>query len=78
MPWGGGDGVLTVINEEPQLAVSAVILLASGCRAEVLYNIARFTIADYLQKPLGATKLAQRIRKAIANRRLRTESASHV
>ena len=61
LPWGGGDGVLEVVQEETRLRRIPVIVLTHGRDRHVLYQLARFGAADFLLKPLAATRLAERI-----------------
>ena len=68
IPWGGGDGVLAMMQEESDIPVVPVIVLTYGCDRGVLYRLAPFTIDDYQVKPLRPTRLAERI-CAIARRR---------
>ena len=73
--WGGGDGLLAVMHDEPGIArVPVVLVLTYGCSSRVLYNIAPFPISDYLEKPLSGARLAQRIRCSLA----RYESATPI
>ncbi len=66
IPWGGGDGVLAVMHEEPDVSSVPVIALTYGRDRGVLYRLAPFKINDYQIKPLSAKRLAQRIRSIIA------------
>jgi DNA-binding response OmpR family regulator len=67
IPWGGGDGIVTLMHEEPSLPqVRITLVLTSGCSAHVLYNIASFPVSDYLAKPVTGDTLAERIRCALA------------
>jgi len=67
IPWGGGDGIVSMMHEDEDLPrVRTVVLLTHRCNPAVLYNIATFPISDYLAKPTTARHLAQRIRSALA------------
>jgi len=67
IPWGGGDGILSLLHEEPTLPeVRVILVLTSGCSPHVLYNIAPFPVSDYLTKPVTGKFLAERIRCALA------------
>jgi carbon storage regulator CsrA len=68
IPWGGGDGVLAVMHEEPAVPSVPVIVLTYGRDRGVLYRLAPFKIDDYQIKPLSAKRLAQRIRSLLACR----------
>jgi two-component system, OmpR family, KDP operon response regulator KdpE len=67
IPWGGGDGIVTLMHEDPSLPrVSVILVLTAGCAPHVLYNIAHFPVSDYLAKPVTGYSLADRIRCALA------------
>ena len=59
--WGGGDGVLALIAEEPELRPRVVMLLAQGRERSLLYRLSSFRVDDYQMKPLTASSLAERI-----------------
>jgi carbon storage regulator len=59
--WGGGDGVLALIAEEPRLKPTVVIVVAQGRDRSLLYRLSSFRVDDYQTKPLTAGGLAQRI-----------------
>ncbi len=54
IPWGFGDGVLTMMHEEPDIPLFPVIVLTYGRDRGVLYRMAPFRIDDYQIKPLSA------------------------
>jgi len=62
LPWGGGDGVLAVIHDEPDCRPGAVLLLTHGCERGLLYRLSKFRIDDYQLKPLSPRQLLERIR----------------
>jgi carbon storage regulator CsrA len=68
IPWGWGDGVLAMMQEEPDIPSVPVIVLTYGRDRGVLYRLAPFKIDDYQVKPLRPQRLAERIR-AVAKRR---------
>jgi DNA-binding response OmpR family regulator len=69
IPWGGGDGIMSLLHEESDLPeVRIILVLTSGCSPHVLYNIAPFPVSDYLAKPVTGRSLAERIRFALARR----------
>lgn len=83
LPWGGGDGVLSVMRDVLDLATIPVMILTSCRDPLVLDKIARFPISDFHPKPLSPAKLVKRLkallehhthRKAfqLRNRRLET------
>jgi DNA-binding response OmpR family regulator len=61
LPWGGGDGVLAVVHEEPALRPTVVMILAQGRNRSLLYRLSWFKVDDYQTKPLTADGLATRI-----------------
>jgi DNA-binding response OmpR family regulator len=60
--WGGGDGVLAVMHEEPKIRPAAVLLLAHGGDRSLLYRLSSFRVDDYQTKPLSPGRLMDRIR----------------
>ena len=67
LPWGGGDGVLALINEEPSLRPTVVMILAQGRNRSLLYRLSWFKVDDYQTKPLTADGLAGRIGTLLAS-----------
>jgi carbon storage regulator CsrA len=65
LPWGGGDGVLAMMNEEPDVPKMPVLLLTYGTAPNVLYNISSYDISDFQKKPLSEKRLAERIAQII-------------
>lgn len=68
IPWGGGDGVLAMMHEEPDVPLVPVIVLTHGRDHGVLYRLAPFQVDDYQVKPLSAQRLAERIRAVVRRR----------
>jgi DNA-binding response OmpR family regulator len=66
IPWGGGDGVLTMMHEESDIPLIPVIVFTYGRDRGVLYRLAPFKINDYQVKPFSAKRLAQRIRSLLS------------
>ena len=69
MPWGGGDGVLAIMDESPDLTVPVMVL--TSCRdPHVLKGVDRFPISVYHVKPLrrsiGGERLAASSIKSLA------------
>jgi DNA-binding response OmpR family regulator len=75
LPWGGGDGVLAMMREVPDLAIVPVVLLTSCRDPHVLDRLAPFPISDYQVKPLAADRLARRISTCLDDRRPRGSTA---
>jgi DNA-binding response OmpR family regulator len=71
LPWGGGDGVLAMMGENPELALVPVMILTSCRDPHVLERVARFPISDYHLKPLAPDRLAERLRTLLDHPRLR-------
>jgi DNA-binding response OmpR family regulator len=71
LPWGGGDGVLAMMGEDPDLAIVPVMVLTSCCDPHVMDRMARFPISDYHLKPLAPDRLAGRLRALLDHPRLR-------
>ena len=67
LPWGGGDGVLAVVHEEPELRPTVVMILAQGRNRSLLYRLSWFKVDDYQTKPLTAEGLAARICTLLAS-----------
>jgi DNA-binding response OmpR family regulator len=62
LPWGGGDGVLAVMSEEPRLQHVPVIVMASGQDPGGPPRLWDFPIAEYHSHPLQSKLLARRVR----------------
>ncbi len=71
LPWGGGEGVLAVMGEDPGLATVPVMVLTACCDPHVMNRVARFPISDYQLKPLAPERLAGRLRSLLDHPRLR-------
>jgi DNA-binding response OmpR family regulator len=71
LPWGGGEGVLAIMGEVPQLANVPVMILTSCRDPRLLEAVARFPVGDYQLKPLAPDRLAGRLRAILAHPKLR-------
>ncbi len=71
LPWGGGEGVLTLMGEVPELAIVPVMVLTSCRDPRIMEAVARFPLSDYQLKPLAAERLAVRLRAILAHPKLR-------
>jgi len=71
LPWGGGDGVLAMMGEVPQLAAVPVMVLTSCRDPRLLEAVSRFPVSDYQLKPLAPDRLAGRLRAILAHPKLR-------
>jgi DNA-binding response OmpR family regulator len=70
LPWGGGDGVLSVIGEVPALANIPVIVLTSCRDSRILSRLTRFPVSEYQIKPLSPLRLAEKLRILVRHPRL--------
>jgi response regulator RpfG family c-di-GMP phosphodiesterase len=69
LPWGGGEGVLSIMRDEPSLQDIPVMILTACRDPQILKRVAPFRISDYHVKPLAPAHLATRIRKLLDHRR---------
>jgi DNA-binding response OmpR family regulator len=67
LAWGGGDGVLAVMNERTDVPRVPVIVLTSGRDRSAIYRMSSFRIEDYQTKPLAPAKLAAHICALLAD-----------
>jgi CheY-like chemotaxis protein len=58
LPWGGGEGVLAMMGEVPELATVPVMVLTSCRDPRLLEAVARFPVSDYQLKPLVPDRLS--------------------
>jgi carbon storage regulator len=61
IPWGGGDGVLALMHEEPAIRPASVLLLTHRGDRSLLYRLSSYRVDDYQAKPLNPGQLAHRI-----------------
>jgi DNA-binding response OmpR family regulator len=61
LPWGGGDGVLAVLSEDPHLPHVSVIVLSGGHDVGGPARMWDFPIAEYHSRPLSPQLLARRV-----------------
>ena len=61
LPWGQGDGVLDLMQTEPDVPVRPVIVLSSRPEAEGLHQVGAIEVAEYHQKPLSPKALREAI-----------------
>lgn len=59
--WGGGDGVLDVIREDPVLSEVPVLALTTKCNRTAIYSISQFAISDFWVQPIGPAQLTERV-----------------
>lgn len=75
LPWGGGDGVLALVHDDPDLPQTTVIVLANRHDRSSLYRLARFHVDGYHVKPLDVNQLAARIQAIASQRRVGAQPA---
>jgi DNA-binding response OmpR family regulator len=75
LPWGGGDGVLALIHEEPDLRPASVLLLTQGGNRSLVYRLSPFKVDDYQTKPISPQRLMRRICTLRSPRARDTESS---
>ena len=66
--WGGGEGVLALMQEHPELRPAYVILLTQSRNRSLQYRLSSFKIDDYQIKPLTGKRLAERISRLLRPR----------
>lgn len=71
LPRGGGEAVLAVMGEDPDLATVPVMVLTSCRNPQVLERVARFPVDEFHLKPLTPYRLAERLRTLIHHPRRR-------
>ena len=77
MPWGGGEGVLAILDQSPDLATIPVMILTACRDPHVLRRLERFPVSDYHVKPLPPDRLAPRLRSLLDHPRLRFSLGDH-
>lgn len=65
IPWGGGDGVLAVRNDEPELNNNLVMILTAGCEPSLLYRMSDYAIDDLVWQPISAAALQRRLERLL-------------
>jgi len=65
IPWGGGDGVLAVRDEEPELKDNLVMILTAGCESDLLYRLSEYVIDDFVGQRVSATFLQWRLERLL-------------
>lgn len=63
--WGGGDGVLAVREDDPELRDNLVMILTSGCEPSLLYRMSDYVIDDLVWQPVTATLLEHRLNRLL-------------
>lgn len=65
--WGGADGVLAVLADDPTFPAVPAMVVSSKYSRSALYQVGRFVVTDYQLKPLSGKRLLQRIRFLFAS-----------
>ncbi len=65
IPWGQGDGVVSLMREEPDVPLVPLIVLTSGTDLLEEYQLPRYPVLERHQKPLSPEELIQSIRRLI-------------
>jgi CheY-like chemotaxis protein len=71
LPWGGGDGVLAIMSENPDLKAVRVMVLTSSRDPRILKAISQYPISDYQLKPLPPARLAMKLHSLLDSTQLR-------
>jgi len=61
LPWGGGDGVLAVMERDPKLALTSVIILGLNDHSDRLERMLNFPVHDVMFAPVSPEELADNI-----------------
>jgi DNA-binding response OmpR family regulator len=61
LPWGQGDGVLDLMQTEPDVPVCPVIVLSSRPEAEGMHQVGAIEVAEYHQKPMSPKLLREAV-----------------
>jgi carbon storage regulator len=69
--WGGGEGVLALLKDNPELRPAHVILLTQSRNRSLHYRLSSFKIDDYQIKPLTCNRLADRVSRLLGYRSLK-------
>ncbi|MBS0206491.1 MAG: hypothetical protein JSS49_26685 [Planctomycetes bacterium] len=59
--WGGGDGVLAIIGENPQLDDVRTLVLTTDLNRSSLYSISQFRVSDFWVQPVSPQQVLTRI-----------------
>lgn len=65
IPWGGGDGVLAVRDEEPGLNQNLVMLVTASCEPSLLYRMSDYAIDDLVWQPISGLDLKRRLERLL-------------
>jgi two-component system phosphate regulon response regulator PhoB len=65
LPWGGADGLLAVMRDDPGLARVPVILTSTEASPEVLPKVVSSPVVQALEKPFSLTVLLDLVRSRL-------------
>lgn len=65
IPWGGGDGVLAIRDEELGLNHNLVVLVTASCDPRLLYRMSDYAIDDLVWQPILGLDLKQRLERLL-------------
>jgi len=68
--WGGADGVLAVLAEDPIYPAVPAIVVSSRRNWGALYRVGRFIVSDCQLKPLSGRHLVARVRLLFESKRI--------
>jgi DNA-binding NtrC family response regulator len=68
LPWGGADGLLAVMRDDPGLARVPVVLTSTTAYAETLSCLVSPPVVWALVKPISLTALLEFMRAKLGNR----------
>ena len=63
LPWGGADGLLAVMRDDPWLAGIPVVLTSADAPTEALFGLVSPPVVHALGKPFSLTALLEMVRR---------------
>ncbi len=67
IPWGQGEGVVSLMREEPDVPLVPLIVLTSGTDLLDAYQLPRFPVLERHQKPLSPDELTKSVQRLARN-----------
>lgn len=55
--WGGGDGVLAILSENPERQRIPVLVLTTGSNRSAVYSVSQFPVSDFCVQPVAPEQL---------------------
>jgi DNA-binding response OmpR family regulator len=74
LPWGGAEGVLAMIYEDPEVPFVPVMVLADEPDPEGRCSLGSFPVSSYRVKPVMPADLAMSVRRLLQKRLLARHS----